>query len=176
MSWGNTFSRRFSPKPTSNSPELQRGSLSTPKAPSSPPSSPSGGVGGAEPSASDRVGLGCRALGMTALCSCHVYPRTTTGCWWRPHRVDPAGELGAALWVMGGGLRHPRLPPPHLPAPGHRPHRRAVHLPCPAPAPQSLFISPNPHGASCDPRGSRLMVAEPFPFPARRHPGSGRGE
>lgn len=48
---------------------------------------------------------------------------------------------------------------------------------------------PRPHKASLSPqtlmvlhvtpvcgRGSRLMVAEPFPFPARRHPGSGRGE
>lgn len=155
MSWGNTFSRRFSPKPTSNSPELQRGSLSTPKAPSSPPSSPSGWVGGAEPSASDRVGLGCRALGMTALCSCHVYPRPTTGRWWRPHRVDPAGELGAALWVMGGGCGTPGCPHP-ISQPQATDLTAAVQ--CISPA------QPRPHKASLSPQ--TLMVLHVTPVGA----------
>lgn len=160
MSWGNTFSRRFSPTSHLQQPRASEGIFVRPKSTFIPSFLPL------------RVGARCRALcfgqGGFGLQSpwddgAVLMPRLSQNHHGTLVEATSGGPSrrawGSSVGNGGGGLRHPQLPPPHLPAPGHRPHHCAVHLPCPAPAPQSLFISPNPHGASCDPR---VRPWEPF--------------
>lgn len=159
---GGTSSLGISPPhPTSNSPELRRGSLS--KSTFIPSFLPL------------RVGARCRALGFGqggfGLQSpwddgAVLMPRLSQnyhGTLVKATSRGPSWRARGSSVGNGGGLRHPGCPHP-VSQPQATDHTAVrclspAHPPTRTPAPQSLFISPNPHGASCDPR---VPPWEPF--------------